>query len=50
MRLQQIAYETPLSIKNQNPFYKGIILSISTIENIVIENISFGKFNIFLSK
>ena len=39
MRLQQIAYETPLSIKNQNPFYKGIILSISTIENIAIENI-----------
>ena len=33
--------EPTLSKENENKFYVGIILSISTIENIVIENIEF---------
>ena len=33
--------EPTLSNENKNKFYVGIILSISTIENIVIENIEF---------
>ena len=36
-----LANEIILSIENKNQFYVGIILSISTIENIVIENIEF---------
>ena len=39
-----------MSIENKNQFYVGIILSISTIENIVIENLSFVKNNIFSLK
>ena len=35
--------ETTLSNVNKNKFYVGIILSVSTIENIVIENIEFKK-------
>ena len=35
------ANETTLSIKNKKRFSVGIILSISTIENTVIENIEF---------
>ena len=30
-----------LSNENKNKFYVGIILSISTVENIMIENIEF---------
>ena len=33
--------EPTLSNENKNKFYVGIILSISTVENIVIENIEF---------
>jgi hypothetical protein len=33
--------EPTLSNENKNKFYVGRILSISTIENIVIENIEF---------
>ena len=35
------AKETTLSNENKNQFYVGILLSISTIENIMIENIEF---------
>jgi len=45
-----LANEITMSIENKNQFYVGIILSISTIENIVIENLSFVKNNIFLLK
>ena len=34
--------EPTLSNENRNKFCVGIILSISTIENIVIENIEFS--------
>ena len=33
--------ETTLSNENKNKFYVGIILSMSTIENIAIETIEF---------
>jgi len=33
--------ETTLSNENKNKFYVGIMLSISTIENIAIENMEF---------
>jgi hypothetical protein len=33
--------EPTLSSENKNKFYVGIILGISAIENIVIENIEF---------
>ena len=33
--------EPTLSNENKNKFYVGIILSISNIENIMIENIEF---------
>ena len=36
-----LAYETTFSIKHIIQFYVGIILSTSTIESIVIENIEF---------
>ena len=36
-----LANEIILSIENKNQFYVGISLSISTIENMVIENIVF---------
>jgi hypothetical protein len=37
----RLTNETTLSNENKIKFYVGIILSISTIENIVIENIEF---------
>ena len=45
-----VANETTMSIENVNQFYVGIILSISTIENIVIEILSFVENNNFLLK
>ena len=45
-----LAYEITMSIENKIQFYVGIILSISTIENIMIENLSFVKNNIFSLK
>ena len=36
-----LANEITLSIENKNKFYIGIILSICTIDNIMIENIEF---------
>ena len=38
-----LANEAPLSIENKNHLYVTIILSINTIENILIENIEFFK-------
>ena len=40
-----LANERTMSIDNKNQFYVGIILSISIIENIVIENFSFVENN-----
>ncbi len=38
-----LANEATLSIENKNQLYVRIILSINTIENILIENIEFFK-------
>ena len=43
-----LANEAPLSIENKNHLYVRIILSINTIENILIENIEFFKYQFFL--
>ena len=40
--------EATLPIENKIKFYERIILSINTIENILIENIEFFKYQFFL--
>jgi hypothetical protein len=45
-----LANEITMSIENINQFYVGVILCISTIENIAIEKLSFVINNIFLLK